>query len=139
MARRILVDTSAIFAIISQADEFHSRASSIYTNLLDRGDRLSTTSYILVETSALVHRRWGFEPLKTFMQPVQNVWDILWLDRVIHEEAWNRMVRREGSQLSFVDWPTIVVAENSRSAIFAFDQDFQKEGLTVIPHQADIS
>jgi predicted nucleic acid-binding protein len=133
MARRILVDTSAIFAIISSSDEFHSRARHIYTNLLDRGDQLYTTSYILAETSALGHRRLGFEPLKASIQSIQSVWDILWVDRVTHEEVWNRIVKREGSQLSFVDWSTIVVSENTRSAIFAFDQDFQKEGLTVIP------
>ena len=133
MARRVLVDTSAIYALISTSDEFHSRASDIYTNLLDSGDELYTTSYILVETSALVHRRLGFEPLRTFIQSIAGVFKIVWVDRLTHEEAWGRMVARDGTQLSFVDWSTVVVAEKTRSMVFAFDADFLREGLSVLP------
>jgi predicted nucleic acid-binding protein len=133
MARRLLVDTSAIFAIISSTDQFHSRARDTYTDLLDRGDQLYTTSYILVETSALVHRRLGFQALQAFVQSIQGVWDIFWVDRATHEEAWKRMLERNGARLSFVDWSTIVAAENARAVIFTFDQDFQQEGLIVIP------
>ena len=75
----------------------------------------------------------GFEPLKAFIRSIQDVWDIYWVDRITHEEAWNRMTTRGGSRISFVDWSTIVVAENTRSMIFAFDQDFYREGLNVIP------
>ncbi|HZA22937.1 MAG TPA: PIN domain-containing protein [Dehalococcoidia bacterium] len=133
MSRRILIDTSAIFALLSPTDDFHTLARDTYTDLLDRGDQLYSTSYILVETSALVRRRLGFEPLKTFIESIQGVWDVLWVDRVAHEDAWRRMVGRNGSRLSFVDWSTIVAAENTRSTIFAFDQDFHQEGLMVIP------
>jgi predicted nucleic acid-binding protein len=133
MARSIIVDTSAIFALINPVDEFHTSASDTYTDLLDSGYRLCITSYILVEVSALVHRRLGFGPLRSFVQSIENVWEILWIDRLSHEEAWKRMIDRDGSQLSFVDWSTIVIAGNTRSSIFAFDQDFRREGLLVIP------
>lgn len=66
MVRNILVDTSAIFAIVSPGDRFHTQARDIYLELLERGDQLYTTSYVLVESSALIHRRLGFEPLRTF-------------------------------------------------------------------------
>ena len=132
MARSIIVDTSAIFALINSADDFHIRATDTYTDLLDSGDQIYTTSYILVEVSALVHRRLGFDPLKSFVQSIQNVWGILWIDRLNHEEAWKRMQDREGAHLSFVDWSTVVLAENTRSAVFAFDQDFRRLGRWVI-------
>jgi hypothetical protein len=38
----------------------------MYEDLLDRDSELYTTSYILVETAALVHHCLGFQPLKTF-------------------------------------------------------------------------
>jgi predicted nucleic acid-binding protein len=133
MVRSVLVDTSAIFAIISAEDRFHTRAEAIYGELLEWGDRLHTTSYVLVEASALVHHRIGFEPLREFIQSIQGLWDIFWVDRVTHEEAWSRMVRRGGGRINFVDWSTIVVAESTRSTIFTFDSDFAQEGLTVIP------
>jgi len=133
MARRILIDTSAIFAIISSTDDFHHQARNTYTDLLDSGEELYATSYILVEASALIHRRLGFEPLRTFIQSIQGVWNILWIDRGIHEEAWKRMAERGGSRLSFVDWSAIVAAEDARLTIFAFDEDFSQEGLVTIP------
>ena len=132
MGRMVLIDTSAIFAIISPLDHFHERAAATYSDLLDRGDSLHITSYILVETAALAQRRLGFEPLKKFVQSIQGVIDIYWIDRVAHEEAWRRMVQHGGGRISLVDWSTIVVAEQTRSIIFAFDQDFSSQGLQVI-------
>ena len=129
----MLVDTSAIFAIISPLDRFHERAATTYSDLLDQGDSLYITSYILVETAALAQRRLGFEPLKTFVQSIQGNMDIYWIDRVAHEEAWRRMVQQGGSRISLVDWSTMVVAEQTRSIIFAFDRDFAREGLSVVP------
>ena len=133
MGRRVLIDTSAIFAIISPLDRFHDRAAATYGNLLDQGDRLYITSYIIVETAALVQRRLGFETLRTFIQSIQGIIDILWIDRVSHEEAWRRMMERGGTRISLVDWSTIVVAEQTRAAIFAFDQDFASQGVPVLP------
>jgi len=79
-----------------------------------------------------VQRRLGFELLQAFVQSMQGVIDIFWVDRAAHEEAWRRMVERGGGQISLVDWSTIVVAEKTRSTIFAFDQDFSAQGLQVL-------
>ena len=69
MVRNILVDTSAIYAFISQSDQLegHTQSRKTYSEILERGDRLYTTSYVLVEFTALIHRRLGFEPLRAFM------------------------------------------------------------------------
>ena len=132
MGRRVLIDTSAIFAIMSPLDRFHDRATATYANLLDQGDTLKVTSYIMVETAALAQRRLGFDALRAFVQSIQGLVDILWIDRVAHEEAWRRMIERGGRRISLVDWTTIVVAERTRSIIFAFDRDFSAQGLQVL-------
>ena len=136
MARNILVDTSAIFALVSPEDEFHAEARDTFSEIVERGDQLYTTSYVLVESSALIHRRLGFEVLRTFIQSIQGVWETIWIDRSTHEEIWNRMRSRDGTRLSLVDWSVIVGSEMTRSAIFAFDSDFSSEGLRVIPASA---
>ena len=133
MVRNILVDTSAIFAIVSPGDRFHTQARDIYLELLERGDQLYTTSYVLVESSALIHRRLGFEPLRTFIQSIRGAWETIWIERSTHEEIWNRMISRGNARLSLVDWSVIVSSERTRSVIFAFDSDFSQEGLAVIP------
>lgn len=139
MARNILVDTSAIFAIVSTADRYHDQASRIYSEMIDQGDALLTNSYVLVESAALIHRRLGFAPLQQFFKSMHGVWDTIWIDHPIHEEIWRRMHSRGSSRLSLVDWSVIVNAENTRSAIFTFDSDFASEGLAVIPGEIPVS
>ena len=67
MPKNILVDTSAIFAIIHEDDLYHGKAQTHYSDFLDQGDRIITNSYVLSEASALIHRRLGFEALREFV------------------------------------------------------------------------
>ena len=66
LPERVLIDTSAFYALRSATDLFHNRASVAYERLLDREQELWTTSYTLVETVALLHRRLGFEVVSEF-------------------------------------------------------------------------
>ena len=133
MVRNVLIDTSAIYGIVSIGDRFHSQSREIYSELLERGDRLYVTSYVLVESAALIHRRLGFKTLREFMESIEGVWETLWIYQSTHEQIWNRMRDYGDSRLSLVDWSVIISAEVTRSAIFTFDSDFAQQGLTVIP------
>ncbi len=131
---RVVVDTSAFYALVSSTDAFHIEAKSSYERLLDWEWELWTTSYILVETSALEHHRLGFEPLKTFMETVMSgIIHVLWVENTIHSEAWRRMARRQGREFSLVDWTTMVVAERLKASVFTFDQSFRQEGVLIFP------
>ena len=133
MASPVLLDTSAIYALVSASDDFHGRARRAYTRLLDRAVDLYTTSYILVEVYALIHRRLGFEHLKTLVESIRNVVNVYWIDAATHQAAWEAMVLRDGKDLSFVDWTTVLVARRLKAAVFGFDADLRTEDLTVIP------
>ena len=61
LPERVLIDTSAFYALLAATDLFHTRASAAFERLLDGEQGLWTTSYTLVETVALLHRRLGFE------------------------------------------------------------------------------
>jgi len=134
LPERAILDTSALYALVSATDTFHSRARLGYERLLDWESELWTTSYILVETSALVCHRLGFQPLKAFMETVlSGIIHILWVENTIHSEAWRRMVERQGRGLSLVDWTTVVAAERLRAHLFTFDQGFSQEGVIIFP------
>lgn len=134
LERKVVVDTSALYALISSTDAFHTRARPAYERLLDWEWELWTTSYILVETSALVHHRLGFEPLKALMETVlSNIIHVLWVENSIHNEAWKRMTERQGKGFSLVDWTTVVTAERLGAYVFTFDQGFAKEGVLIFP------
>jgi predicted nucleic acid-binding protein len=129
----ILVDTSALYALVSASDEFHPQAREMYRAILEGGEEILATSYVLVETLALVHRRLGFEVLLTLYDSIEGVIETLWVDEPIHQQAWQDFAARRGQGLSFVDWTTVVAAGRLGATVFAFDSDFASENLSVIP------
>jgi predicted nucleic acid-binding protein len=132
---RVLVDTSAFYALASATDLFHEQANATYQRLLDRDQELWTTSYILAETIALVHRRLGFPVLSEFMESHLVHWRVFWVDSAVHEEGWRQLVATSGRGLGFVDWTTVVVSRILQVPVFTFDRAFASQGLSVLPRQ----
>ena len=134
LPERVLIDTSAFYALRSATDLFHTRASAAYERLLDREQELWTTSYTLVETVALLHRRLGFEVVSEFSEWYKANLQVLWVDGRLHAEAWQRFVTDRGRTLSFVDWITVVASyDMGFPPVFTFDGGFANEGLAVVP------
>jgi predicted nucleic acid-binding protein len=64
----VFVDTSAIFGLLVPTDSTHGRARRAFDLLRARDARLVTTSYVLVETYALLARRMGPESVLRFRE-----------------------------------------------------------------------
>lgn len=133
MPDRVIVDTSAFYALISEGDLFHDRAKSAYERLVDRERTLLATSYTVVETVALLHRRLGFEAVEKFSEWRASRLDVLWIDDRIHQAAWNQFIAAKGERLSFVDWTTVVASRVLEAPVFTFDGGFAAQGLPVVP------
>ena len=130
---RVLVDTSALYAIFSENDLFHDRARAVYEHLINANQEIWTTSYALVETVALLHRRLGFEVVSELSEwRLDSNLQVFWIDGRIHAEAWDRFMAGQGRGLSFVDWTTAVVSRDMGAPVFTFDQDFVSEGLPIV-------
>ncbi len=134
-SKRIVFDTSALYALVSRTDSLHAQAMLTYEHILDWEWETWTTSYVMVETQTLIHNRLGFECLKTFIETVPHIMQILWVESSITEEALKRMLANKGQKLSFVDWTTIVVSEKLRAYAFSFNDMLSKAGLRVFPRQ----
>ncbi len=130
---RVLFDTSAFYALVSKNDIFHKKAVQIYTELLAYKIPLYTTSYILVETIALIHHRLGFFPLSSFIPSIMDIFSIIWIDELKHQKSWEKLKEKEGKGFSFVDCSTLVLAEEINAHIFTFDSLFKKEKVRTIP------
>jgi len=59
-------DTSAFLALLNAADENHDRADRAFATLRTRKAPLVSTSYVLVETYALLGRRLGVDAIRSF-------------------------------------------------------------------------
>ena len=132
-AERLLVDTSAFYALFSTTDEFHERANTALQGLADTNQEFWTTSYTLVETVALLHRRLGFQTVSEFSRWSKTHLSVSWVDRNAHDQAWDRFMAEEGRGLSFVDWTTVIASREMRAPVFTFDGDFGRQGVSVVP------
>lgn len=127
----VLVDTSALYALISPKDRDHNRARQTFVDLLD-GNDLVSHNYIVVETISLVHARHGRNLLPQ-VRALLDVLEIVYIDAEIHDAAWERMTGRGRRGPSFVDLVSFEFARSLEiSRAFAFDDDFAKEGLQLL-------
>lgn len=133
LADRVLIDTSAFYALVADTDSFHQRASDTYQRMVDWNQELWTTSYVLVETLALIHRRLGYVTTVQFEGSLARHLQIFWIESTVHSEAWRRLVANQGVGMGFVDWTTALVSTALGAPVFTFDRDFVKEGIPVLP------
>ena len=130
---RVVIDTSAFYALVVDTDEFHSSAVAIYEYLIDQDIELWTTAYALVETMALVHRRFGFSRVAQLLEITESSVQLFWIDSEVHSMAMSEFTSSEGRGLSLVDW-TVVIAARIRSAqVFTFDRGIADKSVVVIP------
>jgi predicted nucleic acid-binding protein len=129
----VVLDTSALLALLDADDEFHEEASGFYDRLLGDGSELWLSSYIRVETIALAHRRLGFEPLRELVESLDVSTTTVWVDEQLHSAVWSEFAGRRGRRLSFVDCSTLLIARALGATVFTFDSDFSLEGLPVVP------
>ncbi len=131
---RVLIDTSALYALHSNADLFHDRANIAFQDLKDTKQEFWTTSYTLVETIALLHRRLGFQTVSDFSEwRLRSDIHVYWIDSRVHTEAWDRYMAEQGRGLSFVDWTSVVLSRKMRVPVFTFDAGFANQGLAAVP------
>jgi uncharacterized protein len=133
VADGVVIDTSAFYALASPEDRFHNAAHEAYWMLVATERALSSTSYVLVETQALIVRRLGFEAARMLMTWSAGIVEIVWVGRELHQEAWEHLEERRGIGLSLVDWTVLLTAQRESAAVFTFDGDFRHEGIPVIP------
>lgn len=128
---RVFVDTSAAYALLDAGDAAHARARRAFDRLRGREALLVTTSYVLVETCALVTRRLGLAALRDFREGFAPLLEVSWVDAELHEAALDLLFGRRKSSLSLVDAASFVIMRREGiDEAFAFDRHFDDEGFT---------
>lgn len=128
----VFVDTSTIYPLVDAADPRHRSARGLFQDLIEKRTRLTTTSYVLIETFALVQRRAGFEAVEKIEREVSDLLHVVWVDAALHRAGWAILVERKRRGLSLVDCVSFATmrAHGIRRAA-AFDEDFAREGFEV--------
>lgn len=127
----VFIDTSAILALMVRSDRAHQSAVKAFNKLRSRQTELVTTSYVLVETYALLDRRLGREAVLDFRENFAPLFRVIWVDRGLHERGLDRLVKNSHS-LSLVDAVSFeTIREHRILEAFAFDRHFEREGLEI--------
>ena len=126
----VFVDTSALYAVLDADDEAHVRASVGWRGLLEGGRPLVTSSYVCVETSALVQARLGMDAVRTLFADVLPMVTVVNIDEVLHTNAVAALLGANRRDLSLVDCTSFaVMRQRGIASAFAFDRHFAEQGF----------
>jgi predicted nucleic acid-binding protein len=128
----VFVDTSAIYALLVATDAFHPRAREAFARLRAGNARLLTTSYVLVESYALLQRRVGWEAVAAFRDRFAPLLEVIWVGATLHEQGLDDLGRRGATGVSLVDAVSFAAMRQAGAdTAFAFDAHFADEGFEV--------
>ncbi len=118
-----------MYALLDAADAAHERAVERWSAVEARGATLITDAYIVVEMSAVVQRRLGFEHVRSLAGLLQFVQQIP-VEPAVHKEAFETFLSAGSRSLSLVDCTSFVFMRrrNTEEAL-AFDRHFEQHGF----------
>lgn len=135
---KVFVDTSAFLAIVNVDDPNHTIATTTWDILINRGELLVATNYVLVETFALVQRRHGLPIVRMLQQAADAVLQTFWIDSTIHATGIAALFAANRRQLSLVDCISFEAMRRlGIDTVFAFDEHFVEQGFTCLPQQGN--
>lgn len=130
----VFVDTSAFLAVFNRDDQFHPAASEQWRRFVDEDEQLICNNYVLVETIALLQRRFGLDAVRSLEENALRLVATRWLDEADHREAVTTMLAANRRQLSLVDSSAMVTMRYlGIKQIFTFDAHFEDYGFERLP------
>ncbi|MBC8497340.1 MAG: PIN domain-containing protein [Chloroflexi bacterium] len=130
----ILIDTSAIIAILCREDRFHDQAKQTWFDLIEKNETIQCNNYILLEAISLIQRRHGMNILRTFQMDMMPLLTVEWLGKTEHNEAMNTLLLANRRRLSLVDFTSFeTMLRQGIQKAFTFDSHFAEQGFEVIP------
>ena len=127
----VFADTSALFALLVRDDSMHLRARANFEHLAENKAILLTSSYVLLETLALLQRRVSLEAVWEFNRRIMPIPEIVWTDEMWHAQAMKAWRRRDRS-LSLTDCLSFEIMEaRGIATAFAFDNHFAEHGFEI--------
>lgn len=128
------LDTSAILALFDADDPRHPAVDSAWKALILSDEPLVSSNYILVETLALVQRRFGMNAVQVIQRDIVPLLQVEWLTEEIHGKAMAAFLLASRRRLSFVDCSSFEVMRiRGITRAFAVDGHFDEHGFEQIP------
>ena len=136
----VFADTSGLFALLVSNDYMHIRARENFAYFAGHSVKLVTSSFVLVETIALLQRRIGIAPVHDFNAKILPLLEVIWVDGEWYKRATQRLFARNNQDVSLVDCLSFEIMESLEiKYAFAFNRHFEENGFTIAAfHDLDI-
>jgi predicted nucleic acid-binding protein len=130
----IFVDTSAFLAILASSDVNYQYALLCWRNLFEEGQTLVTNNYVIVESIAIVQKRFGLEKVRDFQTKILPFLQIEWIDESQHTTIIEMVLQINRRKLSLVDCSAFETMRRlDIETVFTFDEHFREQEFNVIP------
>ncbi len=102
--------------------------------LLNSEVQIVVTDYIIVETVALLQSRIGLEAVRSFMEDLRPLFEIIWIDRGLHERAVSALLVANRRRLSLVDCSSFEsMRDHGIDEVLTLDPHFHEQGFRCLP------
>jgi len=130
----VLVDTSALVAMVDADDPPHEAARDAWAAMLAHSTSLVLTNLMLVETLAVLSRRMGMEVVTAFCQRQLPLVDLYEVDTPLLLTAVDTWVAARRGDLSLVDVVSfLVMRREGITRAFTLDPHFAEQGFECLP------
>ena len=134
----VFADASALYALMVRDDMMHVRAKKCFSHFAERSVQLISSSFVLVETIALLQRRFGLDAVQDFHVRIVPLLDVLWVNAEWYARALQRFSSQGQRDLSLVDCLSFEIME-ARAVTRAdtYDRHFEENGFTMVHFDDD--
>lgn len=127
------MSTPRLLALLNSRDDNHARAARAFATLRTHETPLLSTSFVLVETYALIGRRLGLAAVRSFRTDFAPLLEVVWVDETLHDRGLDLLLDRQKRALSLVDAVSfITMRQKSVNEAFAFDPHVEDEGFSLV-------
>lgn len=128
---QVLVDTSAIYALLDADDAYHRKAVAIFRSLPRKGLTPLLTNFIVAESHALLLSRLGADIARRWL--LGHVWPVEAVSPRDEEKAKEIIRRYADKTFSYTDATSFAVMERlALKTAFGFDPHFRQYGLDLL-------
>ena len=133
MNEGVFVETSALYAVFHAEDQMHETAARAWEEILRADAPLHTSSYVLIELTALLQRRLGIDAVDALYTSVVPWVHVVWVDEVMHARGAAGLLAARRRDLSLCDCVSFAVMRSlGLRKVFSLDPHFAEQGLELI-------
>lgn len=127
----VFADTSGLYALLVRDDYMHVQAKKCFEYFSENSVLLLSSSFVLVETIALLQRRIGLNAVYDFNSRILPLLEILWVNGDWYTRGFQRLQSENSRDISLVDCINFEIMEaRSLNTAFAYDKHFEENGFT---------